>query len=74
MDETLQQAKQKPKKQQTANKVQLMRVKNKAGGLKSIPTVDRVYFNVQHPPSGNKTESAVFVSRKWSLGVYPNKA
>lgn len=50
----------------TANKIQLMRIKNKATGLKTIPLSDRVYFNIQYK---NKNELIpVFVSKTWSLG------
>ncbi|XP_001812177.1 AN1-type zinc finger protein 1-like [Tribolium castaneum] len=56
----------KKKGKNLANKVQLMKIKNKAKGLNSIPTSDRVYFNVTHPETGHVTP--VFVSKIWSLG------
>lgn len=52
-----------------ANKVQLMKIKNKAGGLKTIPTTDRIYFNVSFCDS-NKLErtTPLFVSSQWTVG------
>lgn len=49
-----------------ANKVQLLRIKNKATGLKTVPPIDRVYFNIQHP-KGDKC-FPVYFSRTWTLG------
>lgn len=43
-----------------------MRLKNKATGLKTIPTTDRVYFNIQRKEKNDFTP--VFVSKTWSLG------
>jgi len=69
LDEKINQARKKAKTQQMANKVQLMRVKNKATGSKGIPSTDRVYFNIYHPRSvGQNKVTAVFVSKAWSLG------
>lgn len=52
-----------------ASKLQLMKIKNKATGLKGIPTTNRVYFNIGFGPS-QKSEKIVpvFVSKTWSLG------
>ncbi|KAF7273683.1 hypothetical protein GWI33_013630 [Rhynchophorus ferrugineus] len=61
----LAQAKTKTKHREMAAKVQLMKIKNKATGLKSIPTTDRVYFNVKFNDSLNQP---LFVSKTWSLG------
>lgn len=47
-----------------ANKVQLMRIKNKATGLKTIPATDRVYFSIEH----REKVSPVFVSKLWTIG------
>lgn len=56
----------KTKNSATANKIQLMRIKNKATGLKTIPSSDRIYFNIQRL---NKNElTPVFLSKTWSLG------
>lgn len=55
-----------------ANKVQLMRIKNKATGLKTIPVADRVYFNVYHPGNSEKV-SPIFVSKAWSVGKLTTK-
>ncbi|KAK5647286.1 hypothetical protein RI129_002178 [Pyrocoelia pectoralis] len=64
----LEEAKKKSKSCSLANKVQLMRIKNKATGLKSVPATDRVYFNVQLPATKNVKEVPVFVSKQWTLG------
>lgn len=56
----------KTKHSATANKLQLMRIKNKATGLKTIPTTDRIYFNIQRKDRNEFTP--VFVSKTWSLG------
>ena len=53
------------KKQKMAAKVQLMKLKMKAQGLKSIPMDERVYFGIK---TSNKDMQPVFVSIKWSLG------
>lgn len=68
LDNKIMEAKSKGKHKNMANKVQLMRLKNKAIGLKSIPVTDRVYFNVTHPKPGNEKTTAVFVSKQWTLG------
>lgn len=50
-----------------ANKVQLMRLKGKAIGVKAIPTTDRIYFlifNAKYCPDGQ----AVFISQAWTVG------
>lgn len=50
-----------------ANKVQLMRLKGKATGAKTIPPGDRIYFSIQNEktcPDGK----AVFVDNNWSVG------
>lgn len=52
-----------------ASKLQLMKIKNKATGQKSIPTTNRVYFNIGFGPSHNSEKIVpVFVSNTWSLG------
>ncbi|GJQ76568.1 hypothetical protein Trydic_g2265 [Trypoxylus dichotomus] len=68
LDNTLENAKRKAKNVETANKVQLMRIKNKAVGLKTIPIVDRVYFNIKYPSNIADRISPVFVSKTWSIG------
>ncbi|XP_031328342.1 AN1-type zinc finger protein 1-like [Photinus pyralis] len=68
LNNNLEEAKKKEKSQSLANKVQLMRIKNKATGLKSIPATDRVYFNVQLPTTAKLKEMPVFVSKIWTLG------
>ncbi|KAK9711651.1 hypothetical protein QE152_g25350 [Popillia japonica] len=68
LDRSLENAKKKVKNRETANKVQLMRVKNKATGLKSIPVIDRVYFNIHYPTSVTSKVVPVFISKMWSIG------
>lgn len=43
-----------------------MRIKNKATGLKTIPTSDRIYFSIQNKTKNEPTP--VFVSKTWSIG------
>lgn len=69
MDEKINQAKKKLRVSETANKVQLMRIKNKASGLKTIPAMDRVYFNVTYSLNGEEQVKPIFVSKTWSLGT-----
>lgn len=67
LDRNLAVAKKKSRTAETATKVQLMRLKGKAVGLKTIPISDRLYFlfyNVKYVPDGK----AVFVARDWSIG------
>ena len=54
------------KKQKMAAKVQLMKLKMKAQGSKSIPMDERIYFGIKS--ATNKDMKPVFVSIKWSLG------
>ncbi|XP_015111093.1 AN1-type zinc finger protein 1-like [Diachasma alloeum] len=59
----------KSKKVGMANKVQLIRLKGKAIGSQTIPSVDRRYFQVYFPLTACKKESAaVFVNVQWTLG------
>ncbi|KAJ8975931.1 hypothetical protein NQ317_014891 [Molorchus minor] len=51
-----------------ANKVQLMRIKNKATGLKTIPTLNRVYFNITYSKDQQEKTLPVFVSNQWTIG------
>merc|ERR1711997_869640 len=44
---------------------QLMKLKMKAQGQKSIPTDEKVFFGIK---SRKKDMKPVFVSKKWSLG------
>ena len=53
------------KKQKMAAKVQLMKLKMKAQGSKSIPMNERIYLGIK---TTNKDIKPVFVSIKWSLG------
>lgn len=49
-----------------------MRIKNKATGLKTIPPLDRIYFNIQYNNSSSSSDknefTPVFVSKLWTLG------
>ncbi len=54
------------KNQQMAAKVQLMKLKMKAKGAKSVPTDERIYFGVKSAKC--HTMTPIFVSSKWSLG------
>ncbi|EEC14873.1 zinc finger protein, putative, partial [Ixodes scapularis] len=52
----------------TAQKVKLMRMKMHAAGEKSIPLVDRVYFEV-YLPKGHKVRSKPYhFSKLWTVG------
>ncbi|KAL1488048.1 hypothetical protein ABEB36_015418 [Hypothenemus hampei] len=55
----------KAKNKETALKVQLMKLKGRAKGVKTIPSTDRLYFNVL---TSNGNSFPVFVSKTWSLG------
>lgn len=68
VDERLSKAKKKDSKCKTALKVQLMRLKGKAIGLKKIPLESRAYFHVHSPLSSSRKSLAIFVSKEWSLG------
>ncbi|ERL96114.1 hypothetical protein D910_01086, partial [Dendroctonus ponderosae] len=59
----LAEGRKKPKSKELADKVQLMKIKNKATGLKTIPVLDKVYFNIHVPGK----VVPVFVSKNWSL-------
>lgn len=61
----LAESRKKAKNKQLVTKVQLMRLKSKAGGSKTIPTDDRVYFSVS---VGSERVVPVFVSKNWTVG------
>lgn len=57
-------------KKDTANKIQLMRIKQKATGRKNVPISSRTYF-LAHWIANGSTEpqsKAVFVNKEWPLG------
>jgi len=56
------------KAQKTAAKVQLMKLKMKSSGDKSLPQQERVYFLVTPPKESNKAPAGVWVSEKWVMG------
>lgn len=64
LENNLNAVKKRGKNIQMANKVQLMKIKSKATGIKTIPVVDRIYFNVTY---GVNT-TPLFVSKQWSVG------
>ncbi|KAG5886064.1 hypothetical protein JTB14_009512 [Gonioctena quinquepunctata] len=64
LDKILAEAQKRTKSRAMANKVQLMKIKNKATGLKSIPVDNRIYFNVTHA----ERTVPVFVSNQWTVG------
>lgn len=68
LEENLEKAKRKSKTAETANKVQLMRIKNKATGPKTVSVMDRVYFNIDHPKTMPSKTSPVFISKLWTVG------
>lgn len=45
-----------------------MRIKNKATGLKTIPTTERIYFNVKYPTSIDNKVAPVFLAKTWTIG------
>lgn len=68
INESLEKAKKKPKSSETASKLQLMRIKSKATGMKTIPSADRIYFLVNYPKEFFNKSSPVFVSKTWTIG------
>lgn len=66
IEQNMKEAKKKGKNIEMINKIQLMKIKNKAKGPATIPANNRVYFNILHPPTNQVT--AVFVSKVWSVG------
>ncbi|CAG2065778.1 unnamed protein product, partial [Timema podura] len=69
VEATLSKARQKSGSvSKTALKVQLMRIKGKAVGPKTIPASERVYFMAHPPASLKRPGKAVFVAKQWHLG------
>merc|ERR1712126_575036 len=56
------------KAQKTAAKVQLMKLKMKSNGDKTLPQTERIYFLVTPPKSSGKSASGVWVSSGWVMG------
>ncbi|TRY61983.1 hypothetical protein TCAL_10715 [Tigriopus californicus] len=56
------------KAQKLAAKVQLMKLKMKSQGVKSVPVEDRLHFKVIWPLAKSQPPVGVFVSQQWSLG------
>lgn len=65
VEQNLAESRKKAKNKHLVTKVQLMRLKSKAGGSKSIPTDDRVYFSVS---VRSERVVPVFVSKNWTVG------
>lgn len=58
-----------PKKQEAAQKINLMRLKSKAQGPKNIPTDSRIYFSIAVMKDGNdQTCRPIFTNKDWSVG------
>lgn len=57
-------------KKDTANKIQLMRIKQKATGRRNVPASLRSYFLVHWVPSGGSEPDSkpIFVNKEWPLG------
>lgn len=57
-------------KKDTANKIQLMRLKQKATGRRNIPVSQRSYFLVHWVPAGTSEpdNKPVFVNKEWPTG------
>ncbi|KAK2160075.1 hypothetical protein LSH36_141g10083 [Paralvinella palmiformis] len=68
VDKTPRKKKLTKKAKETAAKVNLMRLKMKATGSKSIPDSERLYFNFYLPFKLKLEPKALFVSRLWSVG------
>lgn len=68
LDNNISLAKKKIRTENLASKVQLMRIKNKATGLKTVLVTDRTYFNITLPSVKGSKEFPVYVSKQWSLG------
>lgn len=68
IDQNIKKAIQNPKKQATAMKIQLMKLKGKAVGTPSIPTSNRMYFLLLLPKTLKKESKAIFVSKDWTVG------
>ncbi|XP_057652423.1 AN1-type zinc finger protein 1-like [Diorhabda carinulata] len=64
LDKNLYELKKNPKNRDIAKKVLLMKIKNKATGLTTVPMLNRVYFNVTYA----ENSLPIFVSNQWSLG------
>lgn len=56
------------KSQRTAAKVQLMKLKMKSAGNKSLPQDEKVFFQILLPKTIERRTENVFVSGKWSMG------
>ena len=56
------------KAQKTAAKVQLMKLKMKSNGDKTLPQTERTYFLVTPPKTSAKSASGVWVSSGWVMG------
>lgn len=60
---------ERAKKKESADiafRLVLIKLKTRATGFKSIPSTERVYFNVKHPK--DDTTIPIYVSKLWTLG------
>ena len=55
------------KAQKTAAYVQLMKLKMKSSGNKTLPQGEKIYFMVTPPKVTGKPASDIWVSKKWVL-------
>jgi len=60
------------KSQQMANKVLLMKLKQQAKGMTSLPQEERIYFTVHPPADSGKPIQPLFVSKSWMMSKVIN--
>ena len=67
-------AKLSAKSAATASKIALIKLKQQATGDKSIPEVDRVFFNVMLPLGSRRKSVPMYFSQSWYVGKAIDKA
>ena len=67
-------AKLSAKSAATASKIALIKLKQQATGDKSIPDVDRVFFNVVLPHGSHRKSMPMYFSQSWYVGKAIDKA
>ena len=68
LDKSIEKARKKPKTINMANKLQLMRMKNKAVGLKTAPDEDQVLFIAENPKMMGNEDSLISISKTRPIG------
>ncbi|KAL0269894.1 UNVERIFIED_CONTAM: hypothetical protein PYX00_007476 [Menopon gallinae] len=69
VNEGLKKSMQNPKKQEAAQKINLMRLKTKAQGPNNVPTASRVYFSIIiMKDADNQLCKSIFTNKDWSVG------